>query len=199
MSLLTSSTPAPSPTPGWSPLTGGTAVWVFMSVEVLTFGLFLLGHAWGWRSDPEGHAAGQALLHVRSGLVGTVLLLLGSGLAYLAVLAEEQGQTRRTIVAFLAAAACGLAFSVNKLAEYASPDLAEVGLSTSAFWFSYLFLTGLHLLHVVLGVVLLAWVAWRLARGGPGPTLGVAAVAAYWHLVDVIWLLLFPIVYLMHP
>lgn len=185
----------------WRPLTGGSAVWLFMAVEVVTFGMFLLAFAWGWRGDPTGYAESQALLHPISGLRGTVLLLLGSGMAWQAVLANEAGRPRATAGWMLGAAASGLAFTVNKALEYADPALAGVGLSTNGFWFAYLFLTVLHLLHVLLGVVGLPWVAWRARRGeyGPANPLTVEAAAAYWHLVDVVWVLLFPILYLMRP
>ncbi|MCK6504881.1 cytochrome c oxidase subunit 3 [Myxococcota bacterium] len=184
--------------PRWRPLTGGTAVWVFMTVELVTFGMFLLGHAWGWRSEPDAYRQGQALLHPASGLRGTVLLLLGSGLAYQGVLAFEESRRRASAAWLLAAAAAGLAFAVNKVLEYADPALADVTLSTSTFWFGYLFLTGLHLLHVLGGVAVLPWLAWR-AWQGQAEALTVQAGAAYWHLVDVIWVLLFPILYLMQP
>lgn len=182
----------------WQPLTGGTAVWVFMMVEVFTFGLFMLGHAWGWRSEPQAFADSQALLHVDSGVRGTVMLLVGSWFAYQGVLSHGQDRHRASAGWMLAAALTGLAFSVNKIAEYMSPELAGVTLSTNAFWFSYLFLTGLHLLHVIGGVGFLGWLSLSLRRGEADP-LTVEAAGAYWHLVDVVWILLFPILYLMHP
>lgn len=185
----------------YAPLTGGTAVWIFMGVEVLTFGLFLLGHAWGWRTEPQVFAESQALLHPVSGVRGTLLLLVGSGLVVQGVLANHADRPQAAMGWLLAGAAAGLLFSVNKLLEYADPALAHVTLSTNSFWFSYLFLTGLHLLHVLGGVGILAVLAWRLRAGVYGPTnaLGVEAGAAYWHLVDIIWVLLFPVLYLMHP
>ncbi len=192
---------APESSRRWQPLTGGTAVWVFMSVEVITFGMFLLGHAWGWRTTPESHAAGQALLDVESAVVSTFLLLLGSGFAYHAVLAEEDDRPQRTVAMLFAAAACGVAFSIHKIMEYQAPALANVSLSTSSFWFSYLFLTGLHLFHVIGGVGLFGWVGVQTLRSPDHPNAepSVASVATYWHMVDVIWVLLFPILYLMHP
>lgn len=185
----------------WQPLTGGTAVWVFMSVEVLTFGLFMLGHAWGWRSEPQLFAESQALLHVDSGLRGTVILLVGSWLAYQGVLANAQDRPATSAAWLASASVAGLAFTVNKVAEYLSPELAQVSLSTNGFWFSYLFLTGLHLLHVIGGVGFLGWLALRVRAGGHGSAdpLTVEAGAAYWHLVDVVWVLLFPVLYVMHP
>ncbi len=184
----------------WHPLTGGNAVWLFMGIEVATFGMFLLAHAWGWSGREEIYAASQARLHVDSAVLGTVLLLVGSGFAYQAVLATARRP--RAAAGWLAATALtGVAFSVNKVFEYASPELAGVTLSTNGFWFSYLFVTGLHLAHVLGGVGILAWLAARVRRGVPGPetALHVEAAAAYWHLVDVTWLLVFPILYLMHP
>ncbi len=169
-----------------------------MSVEVLTFGLFLLGYAWSWRGDPQGFSASQALLHPSSGVRGTAILLVGSWCAYRAVLAHSGERPRRSAWWLLAASASGLAFSINKVLEYASPALAAVTLSTHRFWFFYLFLTHLHLLHVIGGVLLLGWLALRV-RSGEAEIPYIEMGAAYWHLVDVIWLLLFPILYLMHP
>ena len=186
--------------PRWQPLTGGTAIWIFMGVEVFTFGMFLLGHSWGWRSEPMVYAESQALLHPASGVRGTLLLLLGSGLAYLGVLSNHGGRLRASSWWMAAAAAVGLGFCLNKVVEYGDPALASISLSTNSFWFVYLFLTGIHLLHVAGGVVVLAWLSWRARhRDGPASDLSVEAGAAYWHLVDLIWVLLFPIIYLMHP
>jgi len=187
--------------PRFQPLTGGTAVWVFMGVEVLTFGLFLLGHAWGWRANAEVFAESQALLHPTSAVRGTVLLLMASGAAYHGVLCNADRRAGQTAAWFVLAAALGGLFSINKIVEYLDPALADVTLSTNRFWFTYQFLTGLHLMHVLGGVVLFLVLAQRARRGDYGPenALTVEAGATYWHLVDVIWVLLFPILYLMHP
>lgn len=195
------STEGPPRADRWRPLTGGTAVWLFMCVEVVSFGLFLLGHAWGWRGDEAVYRASQELLHVDSGVRGTIVLLVGSGLAYQAVLTNAAGRPRATAGWLAASAASGLVFSVNKVLEYASPELAGINLSTNGFWFSYLFITMLHLLHVLGGVGMLVYLAVQAARGvyGPDNALNIEAGAVYWHLVDVTWILVFPILYLMHP
>lgn len=182
----------------WQPLVGGTVIWVFMTVEVLTFGMFLLWHAASWRQDPAGFAAAQAHLDVASGALGTVLLVLGSAAAYLAVLARERGANRRAAGWLLAGAGMGVLFTLNKLREYAPHLAAGLSLSSHPFWFSYYFLTFLHLLHVIAGVVVFCVLAWR-ARRGTLALQPIEAGAAYWHLVDVIWLLLFSILYGMHP
>lgn len=187
--------------PTWRPLPGGTVVWVFMLVEVVTFGMFLLGHTAGWRDQPADFASAQALLHPDSAVRGTVILLLGSGAAYQAPLAMEDGRPRTAAAWLLATALSGLVFGANKIAEYASPSLTGIGLSSGPFWFGYLFITVMHLLHVLAGVGLLAAVAGPLWRGRveAESSLHVEALAAYWHLVDVVWLLVFPILYLVRP
>lgn len=193
---------AGEPSGRWRPLTGGTALWILMTVEVATFGMFFLWFAASWHGNIDAYVASQAQLDVRSGFVGTALLLVGSWLAYDGVLTHGAGRPRATARAFLAAAGAGCLFTVNKLVEYSAHAGHDVTLSTNGFWFAYLFLTGLHLLHVVAGVVALVVFGLRGLRGsglGPEDTLGVEATAGYWHLVDVIWLFLFPLLYLVQP
>lgn len=182
-------------------LTGGTAIWLFMALEVVTFGMFLVHHAASWAGQEQIYLASQAALHVDSATFGTILLLVGSWAAYRGVLSAEAGRPRPSAIWFAFTALSGLAFSINKIAEYS--DLPEgVRLSTNGFWFSYLFLTGMHLLHVLVGVGGFAWLSVRAHRGHIGAgedLLALQAGAAYWHLIDVIWLMLFPILYVMHP
>jgi len=177
------------------PLTGGLAIWIFMLVEVATFSMFLLAFATAWQGQEAVFLQSQSMLHVGSGTFGTAVLLLGSWAAYEGVLAAERGAGGSGFW-FAATAASGIVFSVNKIHEYSG--LTGVNLSTNDFWFSYLFLTALHLLHVVVGIGAFGWLAW-IAFKGKGQTGLFQTGAAYWHLVDVIWLLLFPILYLMHP
>ncbi len=184
----------------WQPITGGTAIWVVMAVEVITFGMFLVYHASSWAGQVDIFLASQSQLHPNSATLGTLLLLTGSFTAYQSVLSAEASKARQSSAWMVATAVFGVMFCANKLLEYSHID--GVGLSTNGFWFSYFFLTGLHLLHVVGGVVAYAWLG-ALALGGRGvegeDLLNVQAAAVYWHLVDVVWLLLFPILYLMKP
>ncbi|MFT7519530.1 MAG: nitric oxide reductase NorE protein [Kiritimatiellia bacterium] len=171
-----------------------------MVVEVVTFGLFLLHHAWSWAGQIDVYMESQAQLHISSATLGTILLLIGSWSAYQGVLACEKQRGRFGALWLAATTLSGLLFLANKVLEYSY--LQGVSLSTNGFWFSYLFLTQLHLLHVLAGVGGFAWLAFRAYRGqtneGEG-LLSVQAGAAYWHLIDVVWLMLFPILYLMHP
>ena len=84
----------------------------------------------------------------------------------------------------------GAAFVTIKLAEYAEEIASGVGLETSPFFTLYFLLTGFHLLHVCLGILILALVCRRATP------LGVETGTAFWHMVDLVWVVMFPIIYL---
>ncbi|MCO4762544.1 MAG: cytochrome c oxidase subunit 3 [Myxococcales bacterium] len=180
-------------------LPGGPAVWIFMTVELVTFAMFLLGHAYGWRSDPTGYSAAQDLVHQGTGALNTAILLVASWGAARAVHANRrQGAGAAASRWWLLTGTTGLMFAGLKLHEYADLFGQGLSLSTHDFWFMYFFLTFLHLLHVLGGVAFAFWAAVRAKGGafGPSAPLAVEAGATYWHFVDLIWLLLFPTLYL---
>ena len=187
-------------------LPGGLAVWVFMTVELLTFSLFLLSHAWSWGDDPAGYAAAQALVHQGAGAFNTGVLLVASWAAARAVHANRDLDSERGATLggrfWLMAAVLGLGFTGLKFMEYADLIGRGLTLSSHAFWFMYFFLTFLHLMHVLGGVVFAFWAAWQAKTGKLSPAHGAGGqhtaetLATYWHFVDLIWLLLFPTLYL---
>jgi len=179
-------------------LAGGTVIWLFVAVELLTFGLFFLAFAVARRADPETFLAGQAELHPLKGAINTGVLLSGGWLAASGVLANRIGDCRRAGWCLLGAAIAGLLFMGIKFTEYASLFETGISLSTNSFWFFYLFVTGLHFLHVLAGVGFLIPTAWRANQGAyqGESTSTIEAVAVFWHLVDLIWIFLFPLIYL---
>lgn len=179
-------------------LSGGIVIWLFVAIELLTFGLFFMAFAASRRSDPEIFSAGQAQLHPLLGAINTGVLLCGGWLAARGALANRSDQPRLTAWCLGGAAATGLLFMGIKVREYADVFAAGISLSTDRFWFFYLFLTGFHFLHVLAGVGFLVPTAWRAAQGAYGPheRLPVEAVAVFWHLVDLVWIFLFPLLYL---
>lgn len=179
-------------------LSGGTVIWLFVGVELLTFGMFFVGFATARRSDPALFLAGQEQLHALSGAINTAVLLCGGWLAARGVLANRSGESRKTALCFVGAAITGLIFMAIKLHEYSEVFATGVTLSTNSFWFFYLFVTGLHFLHVLAGVGFLLPTAWHASQGayGPDDPSTIEAVAVFWHLVDLIWVFLFPLIYL---
>jgi len=195
----TADPPALQP-PGDAPrLVGDLAVWLVIAAELLTFALMFISFAvMRWR-----HAAlfaqGQQTLDLNAGALNTALLVCGSGCVARAVQAARGPAPRRAAGWLLAALGCGAGFLALKSTEYAHQIAAGHDLSTDDFYMFYWLLTGFHYLHVVAAMVILAaLLPWALKRGpAPGRTHAVETAAAFWHMVDLLWIVLFPLVYVM--
>jgi nitric oxide reductase NorE protein len=165
-------------------------MWVLIASELLVFGAALLAFSGARVFDPLGFAQSQALLDRFTGLVNVMVLLTSGLFAALAVQAIRAG--RRTIARrhLALAGMLGLVFLVFKIAEYRSELAAGISFETSTFFMLYFLITGFHALHVVMGIIILALVAIF-----PSPE-NIETGAAFWHMVDLVWLLVFPVVYL---
>ncbi len=183
----------------WAP-PGDLAVWFFICAELLAFGVFFLGFSLARRFDRALFDAGQATLDTTAGLVNTLLLITSSLLVARAVRALRGGQPRRAVHGLLGAFALGAAFLGVKGHEYAVQFDAGVSFDDDTFSMFYIGLTGFHAMHVVLGMLVLAVVARQVAAGRytPADCNGAESGAAYWHMVDLVWLILFPLVYVIH-
>ncbi len=184
-------------------LQGDVAVWIFILAELLAFGVFFLAYAFARARNPALFDAAQASLDRQSGVINTLLLVSSSALVAYAVAVVRRADAnaaRRAATALLGAIVCGLGFVLVKSSEYAIHFAAGMELSSSTFSMFYLGLTGFHFFHVILGLVVLA-VLWRQTAAGvyrPDDANGLESGAAYWHMVDLVWLILFPLVYVMH-
>ena len=184
-------------------LQGDVAVWIFILTELLAFGVFFLAYAFARARNPALFDAAQASLDRQSGVINTLLLVSSSALVAYAVAVVRRADAnaaRRAATALLGAIVCGLGFVLVKSSEFAIHFTARMELSSSTFSMFYLGLTGFHFFHVILGLVVLA-VLWRQTAAGvyrPGDANGLESGATYWHMVDLVWLILFPLVYVMH-
>lgn len=172
-------------------LPGELMMWVLIVSELAVFGAGLVAFLAVRLTDPAGFAEAQTHLHRAGAGVNTLVLVTSGWLAALACRAADRGRVLRLRLLLAAAIAFGAVFLGLKAMEYA--DLAAAGISTEThafFTFSYL-LTGFHAAHVLAGMVLLALVA------GIARPRAVETGAAFWHMVDLVWVLLFPVVYLL--
>lgn len=172
-------------------LPGDLMMWVLIVSELLVFGAGMAAFLAVRLTDPAGFAEAQGHLHRTGAGINTVVLVTSGWFAALALQAVEAGRITRTRVLLALASALGVVFLILKGSEYA--DLAAAGISfeTHAFFtFSYL-LTGFHAAHVIAGMVILFLVGLR-----PSPR-AVDVGAAFWHMVDLVWVLLFPVIYLL--
>ena len=180
-------------------LAGDLAIWLFILAELLTFGLFFVAYAFARARDVDTFNAQQAALDLNAGVINTALLLTAS---YFVVRAVQAAAADRCAIAarwLLGAIACGTGFVVVKAGEYVSAYTAGISLSSSTFHMFYLSLTFFHFMHVLLGLVILValWNNARAGRYGSADLHGMETGAAYWHMVDLVWLVLFPLVYVM--
>ncbi|WP_217450712.1 cytochrome c oxidase subunit 3 [Vogesella oryzae] len=176
---------------------GDLAMWFFILAELAVFGLFFAIYGVVRARQPALFAAGQAGLSRLSALGNTLLLIAGSGTMAAAVQDFAAGRSRRGTRWLLATLLCGGGFLLLKGAEFGGHLAAGITLSSNDFWMFYLALAGFHYLHVVLGMVIIAAV-YRAARQGrydAANHAGVETAAAYWHMVDLVWLVLFALVY----
>lgn len=172
-------------------LPGELMMWVLIISELLVFGAGLVAFLSVRLTDPEGFALAQDALHRTGAGVNTVVLITSGFLAALALRFRYSGRRGRARMSLLTAAALGGVFLWIKGTEYAAKSAEGIGWDTHPFFTFYYLLTGFHAAHVVAGVLLLLLVAWRDAPAN------IETGAAFWHMVDLVWVLLFPVIYLL--
>uniref|UniRef100_Q07U02 Cytochrome c oxidase, subunit III n=1 Tax=Rhodopseudomonas palustris (strain BisA53) TaxID=316055 RepID=Q07U02_RHOP5 len=171
-------------------LPGHLMMWVLIFSELLAFGALLGGFAVARMVNRAVFDAGQAQLDPMLAGFNTFVLLLSGWCAARGTASAHAANARAARAWLVGAIALGAGFIALKIVEYADDLARGLDFETSPFFTLYFLLTGFHLLHVALGMVILSVVAWR-ARARD-----VETGAAFWHMVDLVWLLIFPIVYL---
>lgn len=173
-----------------SQLPGNPIMWVLIISELLVFGAFFLAFGIARAMDVETFRAGQATLDIRLGGLNTLILITSGWMAARAVAARARGLIGPSRRWLAGAMALGVGFLVVKTIEYADKAAHGYGIETDAFFTLFYLMTGFHALHVVMGLAVLAIVGWKNTQDN------LETGAAFWHMVDLIWLILFPIVYL---
>ncbi len=178
---------------------GDLAVWFFIFAELLAFGALFLAYAFTRAAHVEIFDAGQQTLNKTFGVINTLALITGSYFVVRALVAIQAGLQARCVRWLGAAIAAGGVFAVLKLIEFHDKFAIGISLSTDTFYMFYLILTGFHFMHVLLGMVVLAAVLRNARRGRYSATeyVGVETAGAFWHMVDLVWIILFPLLYLM--
>ena len=166
-------------------------IWVLIVSELLVFGLGLLAFLAVRVTDPAGFATAQDMLHRTAGGLNTAVLVTSGWCAARAVREITQGAKGRARLFLGCAGLLGVVFLAIKGGEYA--DLAKLGITTEThpFFTFYYLLTGFHAAHVLAGIVVLQLVSMACTRRNVEPA------AAFWHMVDLVWVLLFPVIYLL--
>jgi cytochrome c oxidase subunit 3 len=203
------SVPSPAPESAHRDYEGSKlGMWLFLFTEILLFGgLFILYSAYRARYPIEFHKGGQELSAV-IGVANTVILLTSSLSMAIAVSARRKEDRRLSVFSLATTIVLGAAFLVNKYIEWSreihnglypnSPVLAQRPHGDQIFYGLYYSMTGLHGLHVVAGILLLAIMLVLVIkeRITAADFNKLENAGLYWHLVDVIWIFLLPLFYL---
>lgn len=183
-------------------------MWVFIFTEILLFGgLFLVYAVMRHNYATEFHAASQQL-NTFIGALNTIVLLVSSMTVAMSITAIQKGNQKMALILLGITMICAVIFLVNKYFEwghkihillYPGSDLMLSLKHGYVLFFSlYFFMTGLHLLHLVIGAVILAIAMIKIRMGLINAEHFVLLEngGLYWHLVDLIWIFLFPLFYL---
>jgi nitric oxide reductase NorE protein len=180
-------------------LPGVDGVWVFIGADSVIFAILFLSFMQDRLKHPALFEASRHTLNMHLGGIDTLILLTSSWSVALAVQAMKRDQIDREPRLLLGGAVTGLMFMVSKSVEYFQKFAHGITPGTNPFYMWYFTLTGIHLAHVAAGTSLLTYL-WVRSRRGTYDHLHRAvpeSVASFWHLVDLLWVVLFPLLYLM--
>jgi cytochrome c oxidase subunit 3 len=183
-------------------------MWAFLATEVLFFGALIAAY-FDYRIwfGAEFIAAAR-MTRVVFGTINTGVLLTSSACMAMAVSTYEAGSRRAPVLWLAATALLGLAFIAIKGVEYwleyqehlvpaLDFDLTRHGGVAEIFFMFYFCATGLHALHLLIGIALVSWLAFRIGSGRIDRASSTTRlIGLYWHFVDIVWIFLFPLIYL---
>jgi cytochrome c oxidase subunit III len=203
-------TTVPSSHEHYDPIGSKLGMWLFIFTEILLFGaLFIVYSVYRFRHPVEFHMANKEL-NVTIGFINTVILLISSATVAMSITAMQKGDKKNSMTFLVITLLLALAFLVNKYFEWGakihhgiypgSEFLLSLSNGDILFFGLYFFMTGLHALHIIVGMVILSWVLVRVKQGRVNQEryAFLENGGLYWHLVDLIWIFLFPLFYLIH-
>ncbi len=181
-------------------LPGDFAIWFFIFAELLVFAIAFIAYAVARQQNLAMFNHYQLTLNRELGAANTLLLITASYFAVRAIQAIHQDEIKSCSRWLYASLACGAGFLLLKSFEYYDKFAAGINLGSNTFYMFYLSLTLFHFLHVILGMIILFAITIKAQRGGYSAEnhTGIETGASYWHMVDLVWIILFPLVYIMH-
>jgi cytochrome c oxidase subunit 3 len=189
-------------------LASKTGMWFFLFTEMLLFGgLFIVYSVYRFRNQEAFHLAAHEL-NVAIGTINTIILLISSTTIAMSITAIQKKDKKLALIFLISTIVLGLAFLVNKYFEWGehlkehiypgSAILALRGQGDVLFYGLYFFMTGLHALHIIIGLIFIGVITSMIWRDkiNSGNFVLLENSGLYWHLVDLIWIFLFPLFYL---
>ncbi|HVT63779.1 MAG TPA: cytochrome c oxidase subunit 3 [Mycobacteriales bacterium] len=178
-------------------LPGDVNMWVFVLGDMVFFGAYFVIFMYYRTRQQDMFLLSQRHLSLASGVVNTLFLLASSWFVARAVQAVRDDMHERALRLVAAGGGFGVAFVALKIHEWYALAHHGFKLSTNDFFMFYFALTAIHVFHVLLGMFVLGFVGRELRRADLRRAWVVEAGATYWHMVDLIWVVLFAILYVM--
>mgnify|MGYP000658932363 CR=1 FL=1 len=178
-------------------LPGDLAMWFFILAELTVFAIFFIGFAIAEQQNSDMFSLGKTKLHQISGLINTLTLITSSYFVAMALHAMHLGQGKKAASLLIAAKLIACIYIGVKFWEYLSLFELGIDIETNTFFTLYFIITFFHLMHVLLGMVILAFITVKAAKNGYNANniSGFESGASYWHMVDMLWIILFPLIY----
>lgn len=174
---------------------GEPGIWLFVLGDMVIYAIFFLFYAYARAQEPAAFAASQALLNEFFGVANTLILLTSSWFVVKGVQAARTAPGAAHARWFKLAFACGALFCLSKAIEYTVKIQAGLTITHDGFFMYWWLLTFFHLSHVLIGMTVLVFM-WRAVQAGRTHVLLLESGATFWHLVDLLWVLIFPLLYL---
>lgn len=178
-------------------LPGDLAMWFFILAELTVFAILFIGFAVAEQLNSDMFIAGKAKLHQTAGLANTLTLITSSFFVALALNAMHKGDGKKSAILLVVAKLVACVYLVIKVWEYLSLFDQNIDIETNTFFTLYFMITFFHLMHILLGMVILGFIAVKAAKNeySTSNISGFESGASYWHMVDMLWIILFPLIY----
>lgn len=178
-------------------LPGEGSMWFFIIGDLLIFGVYFVVYIYFRGQNQELFLQAQRHLSPGIGVINTVILLTSSLFVALATQAAREGKSSEAFRLMRFAFAVGAAFPLMKMVEWIPEIRSGMTPGDNLFYMYYYIMTGLHLCHVLLGLVIMGFVMYDLHTSTKPNVQFVETGAVYWHMVDLLWILVFALFYLM--
>jgi len=177
---------------------GGILMWIIIFLELITFGMALIAFVYYGSANSTVFHQSRLKLNTTFGAVNTVFLVTSGLFIANAVQLFKENEIVKSSLYLKLAMLGGFLFLALKSLEYYHKIESGISLDTNLFYASYWLLTGFHVIHIIIGLIILGWTNYGMTKKESDTAVeDVEACAAFWHMCDLIWLLLFPTLYLM--
>jgi nitric oxide reductase NorE protein len=176
---------------------GQPDMWVLVMIEAMTFSSYFVVYTLCYREQPGLFLSSQSHLNLALGVINTLLLLSSSWSIARCVERSRAGDWNAARHALWLTATGGVFFCVLKLYEWSVEIGQGFAFGTNRFFSFYFFLTGMHLLHVLVGFIALGVIQWQIVSPKRRSQELIETGATYWHMVDFLWVIIFALLYVM--